>query len=347
MVGLASFLMLSFFTEGVFAQDLFKVSIPLSIGRQARVTFPDGSEKQVGRIERLPSASRWPGFDAAKWGKPGTVVATGVNAIHILLSIEKGRGRTISILPTYTVAPASGNDASIQIDGCAGTGLWAEWAPSVGTEVRVVLPNGEKERISPQNFPKAVSIEYTIASRSDCPYYVDIENRIGGKVTAVFRDSSRTIATVVHPVTGTGPFQGSQYQDTGRVRANHPGVVCISTVPYKKLGGFQIIPAEHAASPEMKAAEYEPEWMILAALPGSGPLCGKEPLFSGFLLPGPGPRDKDDPVWGKILYIPIVQCRVNNGPFQPLPVIFPGEAGNQLMRKITHLRILFPFELAR
>ena len=323
---------------------LFTVTIPLEPGRQVRVHFPDGTERQVGEVKSIPTRSLWPGFDASKWARPGCVAATGVNAIHLLLEVDRGRGRIISLIPTYTNAPASRPASAVVVEGLGGRSLWGAWAPHVGTPVTAVDRAGRRSPLSSESLPQAVALEYSVHPRADCPLYVEIENRLEGAVTVVWPHRSLPVAKVVHPFSGIGFFEGSQYQGVGRLRANHPGVVCLSTAPPGELGGFQILPERHAKSPEMKPAWYEPQWLILAPLVPEHSEPGTEPLFSGFLVPGPGDQDQAEGVFGRIVRIPTVEVRLDGGEWQPLPPVTKNGPDSPL-RRVTHLRVFFPFPL--
>ena len=74
------------------------------------------------------------------------------------------------------------------------------------------------------------------------------ENVFDGKVTGYYGgQSGKVLGRVLKPVTGSGRFGGSTYIGPGLLRANHPGVICVSTGPVGKPGGFQIVPAVHAS----------------------------------------------------------------------------------------------------
>jgi hypothetical protein len=101
-------------------------------------------------------------------------------------------------------------------------------------------------------------------------------------------------------VRGTGRFDGTEYAPASSIRANHPGVICISTTPRSNelslsravsknedpRGGFQIIPANHAMDSEMVKALFETEWMVVGPTESSNPSPdGSAPLFKYYIRP--------------------------------------------------------------
>ena len=276
---------------------LYHVEIPCEIGAKVIVTDSLGQKREIGEVVKLPTKSRWPSYTASAWGKPGTVCATAVNAMHILLSVEKGQGRTVSVIPKETIAPAAGVSAAIVISTKAGNGVWGLYAPTTGTPVTL----RGKGLISVDNFPKTGDIlEYDIFQKSESPYMLEIENNVGGSVTVFDPSGKRVIARVFKPVGGSGRFEGTKFQNIGQLRANHHGVICVSTCEIGKIGGFQIIPYEHAAeSKEMQHTLNDgvTQWLIIRGYdPKTGQdteLKGKRPLFFDAFIPGSGRDDKE------------------------------------------------------
>lgn len=293
----------------------------------------------IGKVKALPENTRWPSFTASAWGKEMTVVASAVNAIHILVSVENGKGRTMSILPGETVAPAAGPGAAVVTDMMAGRGIFGSWAPPVGSRVMVENSNGTSAgREAPPQEGTTLKI---IVEPSDNPYFLEIENRPGGRVTAWYSYGPVLTGRVIRPIAGTGRFDGTIFQDTGRIRANHPGVIDICTSPEGLVGGFQIIPLEHAFSKEMLGSWKMTQWMIVGPAGGGTDLKGSGPLFSGGLLPGPARGEKLWDLWATYGRKPLVLVRMNGGPWVRMPS-FSGRQDHAL-ENITHLRIYYPF----
>ena len=107
---------------------LYKITIPMETGKDVTVTTSDGTIYHVGQVFALPQTTRWPSYTASAWG-PRRVCASAVNALHMLVSIEKEKGRTLSIIPSETIAPAAGPGASIVISSEAGTGIFERGLP--------------------------------------------------------------------------------------------------------------------------------------------------------------------------------------------------------------------------
>ncbi len=340
-------------------ETLYRIEIPFELNESARAVLPDGTQISLGKIVRLPQKSRWPGYSASAWGEPGCVSATAVNALHLLLAVEKERGRTLSVLPLETIAPAAGADAGLVVDAPAGRGLFGAWAPPVGTPVFVRQADGSERALSEigQSAPhipqKGDTLVFDV-SIIETPYFVEIENRPGGRVVAWSqRDGAALLGRVIHALGGVGRFEGTLFQDSGRLRANHPGVVDISTSPVGQIGGFQIIPWDHAlASKEMQGAWDMTQWLIIAPADGKSHLGGTAPLFKEGFVPGPAHGEVlwNAPVGGKPDIFAtygrksLTLCRLDGGPWQWLP-----EAtgrNDTALAHVTHLRIYFPKELS-
>lgn len=307
----------------------FTVSIICVPGGSITIERPGELPQKIGSVISIPDSTKWPSFTASAWGEEGTVVATAVNAIHILLSVEKGRGRTISILPSETVAPAAAPGASIITDMKAGRALFGAWSPVEGS--RVTGADGPL-------YGKDLRI---LMIPSDNPYFLEIENRPGGRVTAWYEFGPQLIARVIRPVAGSGRFGGTLFQERGRIRANHPGVIDICTSPEGDVGGFQIIPLEHASSSEMLGAWKMTQWMIVAPLSTGKILKGTKPMFSGGLLPGPGKGEYLWDLWSTYGRRPLALVRAGGGEW----TMMPEASGRQdyALKDITHLRLYFPF----
>lgn len=319
-------------------RPLFQIEIPLVIGAEALIRLADGEAIPAGRVVAVPASTKWPAYTASGWGRPGTVAASAVNAIHLLLSVEEERGRTVSLLPAETFAPAAGAGNAVVIDVPAGRGLFGAWAPPVGSAVTVMGAEGIRP-LDAQSPPAAGERLFIDVVERPGPYMVDIDNRPGGDVLAwIDGYGARKIASVVRPLGGVGRFGGSQFQDRSRLRANHTGVICISTSRRGEVGGFQILPLLHAHSPEMKSAWELTQWLIIE--PVDGDFVGTAPLFSGHLVPGPAQGESLWDLWSTYGRRSLALCRLDGGPWQKLPLLEGRDDG--ALRDLTHLRIYFP-----
>ena len=101
-------------------REIYEVEIPFERGGVVRAVLQDGRVWELGRVVELPERTRWPSYTASAWGHPGAVTASAVNAVHILISVEEGQGRTMSVLPRETIAPAAGPGAAVVLDCRAG-----------------------------------------------------------------------------------------------------------------------------------------------------------------------------------------------------------------------------------
>lgn len=256
--------------------------------RLGRVLRPDrGQLKTIGPRE----------FTAADWAASGAVAATAVNAIHCKVAEGEPHSVVFSLMPQRYAQgdPQSYMDppSTILLDIAPARGIFAvPWAPYVGS--RLFLGDARRNRRQPwpPGHGPALGEEIWIEVVEPAPELrrLDFENRFDGRVTASFSDgASRIVARVLRPICGTGRFGGTTWTGTGRVRANHPGVLCISTGPVGQVGGIQLIPARHASDPELDYVRTVPVWMVLGPpSPDSPPLEGAWPLFSGALRPGEG-----------------------------------------------------------
>ncbi len=318
----------------------FTIALKCVPGGDITILRPGEPPQTAGRVVALPDGSRWPSFTASAWGHPGTVTATAVNALHILLSVEKGRGRTMSILPAETIAPAAGPGSAIVTDIRAGRSIFGAWAPSSGSAV-LIIPSG-KTTPETARLPLEGDTLLIRVPSSDNPYYLEIENRPGGRLTAWYDSGPKVEARVIRPLGGSGRFDGTLYQSAGRIRANHPGVIDICTSPEGLIGGFQIMPLEHASSSEMQGAWKMTQWMIVASADaGAQTLKGTVPLFSGGLVPGTATGEKLWDLWATYGRKPLVLVRIRGGNWGQMPKVSGRE--DHAFRDITHLRVYYPF----
>lgn len=228
------------------------------------------------------------------------------------------------------------------IEGKGGYGLFGGWAPPVGAPVTIISASGEERPFCGAILPQEGETLRIDVTRMSAPYMIEIENRPGGRVFSWSKSLGQTgvIARVIRPVRGVGRFEGTFYQSVGRLRANHPGVIDISTSPEGAIGGFQIIPLNHARSSEMAGAWTMTQWLIVDSPDGKTSLAGHPPLFGGALVPGPSETEHLWDIWSTYGRRPLVLCRVDGGPWKRLPEV----SGRQdhALENVTHLRIYFP-----
>ena len=286
-----------------------------------------------------PNRTNWPAYTASKWCEPSTVCASAVNAIHMLVNVENDRGRIISLVPSVTIAPAAEGGSFFSLDMPAGTGIFGGFAPLVGSHVSVLHEGKELPLIDVPEENDVLIIRSDLTQKF---FMLDIENRPGGRVIAHGVDGPKLIARVIHKVSGVGRFEGSLFQNNGRIRASHAGVIDVATSKRDTLGGLQIIPLKHAlTSPEMIYAWNSTQWMIISPLPNHPDLEGYEPLYKHSFISGPQLDDKLPDLWSQYGRKPLVLCRRDGGNFERLPEV-SGRVDDAL-KDVTHLRLYFPY----
>ncbi len=329
--------------RGAYAEpeEIFRLEIPATVGGVVRAVRPDGMVWELGRVTRVPTSSKSPGFTASAWAESETVVATAVNAIHITIDVENGHGRILSILPSETIAPAAGASAAFVVDCPAGRGIFGGWAPIVGSRVRVRRADGTYRDLTKGDLPaQGEVLVIWVTEDPDAPYMFDIENRAGGEVRAYRKGKSSVIARVEHPVSGSGRFDGTMFQRRSALRGNHCGVICISTSNFGDIGGFQIIPYEHAFSTEMRDVVNRTQWLIVRSVDGEK-MTARAPLFRGTFTPGAQVGEKLWDFWSTYGRRSLVLCRVDGGEWKRLDAVAGKD--DHAFEHITHLRIYTPF----
>jgi hypothetical protein len=118
-------------------------------------------------------------------------------------------------------------------------------------------------------------------------------------------------------------------------------VIDVSTSDYGVIGGFQIIPWDHAiGSKEMQGAWGATQWMVIGPADGRSKMGGTSPLFAGGLVPGPSRGERLWDVWSSYGRKSLVLARINGGEWTMLPPA-SGKSDDAL-KSVTHLRIYFP-----
>lgn len=298
-----------------------------------------GSWRSMGRVVR-PAVASAVGFNASRWGIPGTVVASGANAVHLKVGdTPDGRGRIVTLWP----AGSGWAPHVVLTDIPGGRAIFGgRYSAFVGNPVFVERAGGV---VSAQGWTPAVGDRVVIVVQRPEPYprEIEFENRFGGLVRARYADGSeRLLGVVLRPVAGVGRFEGTQYVGIGRVRANHPGVIDVSTSPVGQLGGFQIIPRDHAHSPELVGAILGTQWMVVGPLNPLDPSPqGTAPLFSSFIAPRYEPEDLSDEEWQRrVSERFLVLVRLDGGPWGLFPPLVGRD--NAALLHATHIKILMP-----
>jgi len=343
--------------------EQFRILVENAPGGQVAVSSDQGATWQcLGQVLRWAEQVNGNGYTASMWALPGTVAATAVNAIHIKtrLNPENGRGVVFSLLPREFASPHPNYqsylspDSSILTDLSAGHGIFGGgWAPLVGSQV-LLQREGEPIPLPADYCPARGDRLYLVVARPRCyPSQIVFENRFGGLITLVYPDgSSQAIGQVLKPVLGVGRFEGGLYTGIGRIRANHSGVIDVSISREGQLGGFQIIPAGHAMSPEMANARKLTQWMVVGPLTaGQGVWEGIAPLFLQYLRPQYDSADLYAPDWrDRLLARFLVEAQMAGQDWGAMPVFeldpdlsrpLPAWAMNAL-EGVARIRLLFP-----
>ncbi len=316
----------------------------------------------VGKVLYPTSMVSNTGYTASRWIEEGEIAAVAVNAIHVKTDYNwaDDRGVIFSILPKDQLqVPGYYNsylspDSSIYTDISAGQAIFGgEYTPYVGNKVSTQDASGNLYPVQLGFVPKQGDVLVIVVDRPfKYPKEIVFENRFGGLITLEYIDGEKkVIGTVLKPVVGVGRFTGTKYVDLGRIRANHPGVIDVSTSPMGETGGFQIIPAAHGMSDEMVNARLLTQWMVV------GPVSATEkspegvaPLFKYYLNPRYVPADIMDPDWdAKALERFLVEVKLKGSDaWRPMPSVsvdpdkpLPAWA-NKSLEDVTYIRVLFP-----
>lgn len=322
---------------------LYEIKIPMEPNEYVTVRTDSGMTDVIGQVVALPKTTRWPSYSASAWGTQGEVCASAVNALHMLVSVEKEKGRTLSIIPRETIAPAAGPGASVVISSKAGTGIFGAWAPPVGSKISVIKKGtDELSPLSVNNLPQKGDTLVITVQKAYHGYMAEIENRPGGRVTIWSKKDYRIIGRVIRPLAGIGRFEGTLFQRTSALRANHCGVIDFSSSKRGTIGGFQIIPWDHALlSKEMQGSWEMTQWMIIGPRDGKSMMGGTAPLFKDILVPGPSEGELLWDIWSTYGRRSLILARKNGGSWQKLPEV--AGRNDYALKDITHLKIYFPF----
>ena len=307
--------------------EIFRIYIEIAPGGKIEIVAENGARRLLGHVKEVPTKVNFPAFTAAKWGQKSSVVATAVNAVHLLIDVVGNRGVIYSILPSGENAEdeiPSGADypASIVTDILPGTALFGHNAPPVHSPCFV---QRQGELLTLRQAQRLATGDTLVIIAQAKPYFreIEIENQAEGLIHATDIFGGRNlIGRVARPVRGVGRFHGSEFAFPGRLRANHPGVICVSTSLPGEVGGFQIIPIEHASSTEMLPAWQLAQWLIVAPPPEATTMPGTSPLFGGILGPYFSPQALHTADWKeKLLRRVSILADYGDGSWRPLPVV--------------------------
>jgi hypothetical protein len=323
----------------------------------------------IGRVAQPTMKVNPRGYNASKYTPLGSVAATAVNAIHIKAGFneKENRGIIFSLSPDSNTETGKtslqsevspGSSAFTDIPG--GTGIFGgPFTPFVGNPLFLDNDKNSDLKPLPENYVPKLGDVWTILIKRPIRYPREVifENRFGGLITIQYRgEEPRVIGQVLRPVQGIGRFVGSYFSEVGRLRANHNGVIDVSTSPYGKVGSFQIVPANHAMSPETHYIRELTQWMVVGPVSALDPSWeGVSPLYSSFLRPRYDRNDVWDQDWIEGLagrfYFDVKTLGKNRvvSDWHPMPSLsvdakasLPSWAGTALAN-VTHLRIVFPF----
>lgn len=259
------------------------------------------------------------GFWASHYTVSSKVVGIGANALHIKVGPVKRFEPTLSLLSKENVQnpylvsllPKNTENSKTKINTNISGGeeiFGGTFSPYSGSDVYYFSKNNSWEKIEDYyniNSLSSVPTLIRIEVKKKTTNYGDVkeiifENKKQGDILINFKNGKMIkTGVVLQPVNGTGRFAGSEFVDIGRVRANHGGVICLSTSPdvgftydTNKRGGFQIIPINHAKylNKYLKTTYIgQNQWMIIAPLETSQEILGNDVFFEEPYLEGNAP----------------------------------------------------------
>ncbi|MFH1826728.1 MAG: hypothetical protein ABH823_05515 [bacterium] len=345
-------------------KELYRLKIENKAGGVVAVSQDQGfSWEPLGKVIYPTNQVSTSGYSAAKWVDPGHVAATAVNAIHVKTGAAEWDRSIFSILPKEFLQKPDNYrsflspNSSIYTDIPAGKLIFGGgYAPFVGNEVKVVRP-AQPVMTIPQDYVPGIGdiLQIIVQQPIKYPQEITFENRFGGRISIkYYSGEEKVIGEVLRPVVGVGRFSGTQFIGPGRIRANHAGVIDVSTSQMGQVGGFQIVPALHGE--DMGYVREQTQWMVIGpAEVKDYSLEGMAPFYKYFLRPSYGANDLYEADWQeKLLGRFLVQAKyVAEDKWRPMPINeinkfylnkdLPQWA-NSALRGVTHFRILFPVE---
>lgn len=312
--------------------ELFRIRVINAPGGAVEVSRDAGASwLRLGTVTAPALKVNPAGYTASKWATDSSIAASAVNALHVKIANhpETGRGVIFSIIPAGdTVGAAEGHPTtSIATDIAGGAAIFGGgFAPLVTSPVQVER-DGALVSLPADYVPaEGDALVIVVTEPPSSVVVLEFENRVGGLIRLRYQSGEEKIIGRVHQVvTGVGRFEGTIDAAPGRIRANHPGVIDISTSPLGLVGGFQIIPSGHAQSPELSYVATGTQWMVVGPLRDDDPSWeGVAPLFAGYLAP----NYREDDIWGRyddwmerLLARCQVQVRIDGGEWRLMPRI--------------------------
>ncbi len=245
--------------------------------------YSTSSSKNLGKVLKPIENINPFMFKASEYGHDYSIVASAVNALHLkLFTFRNNEGLIIGSAGFSILPNCENSEYGITTDIYPGTSIFNEYSPTVNSIISI------KDKNEKSVFRKFILlndiIEIKVKQRKK--YSIKIENSINGNITFYNeKQKSSIIGKVLQPVWGTGRFPGTKYSKGSTVRANHPGVICVSTSLLGNIGGFQIVPIDHAKSIELNYVFNNSAYMIVK-LNDDEKSAGKSPLFGGYITPG-------------------------------------------------------------
>ncbi len=310
--------------------EIFRIRIANSTGGAIAVSRDEGASwLPIGRVTGPATGANPAGYTASRWATDSSVCASAVNAVHVKIAnhAETGRGVIFSIIPAgETVGAAQGHRrTSIATDIAPGASIFGGGlAPPVDSPVLVVRDAGPV-RLARDYVPSAGDVLLIVVHAPPSPAAeIEFENAFGGLIRLRYAGGEeKVIGQVLRPVAGVGRFPGTIDAAPGRIRANHPGVIDISTSPIGQVGGFQIVPRGHAGSPELSYVLTSTQWMVVGPVSALEPSWeGVAPLFARYLVPSYRADDLQHEDWmRRLLSRCQVQVRFGDGDWELMPRI--------------------------
>jgi len=321
--------------------EVFRIRILNSAGGAVAVSRDGGASwLDIGTVTAPATGVNPAGYTAGKWAADSSVCASAVNAVHVKVTShpETGRGVIFSVIPAgHAVGAAEGHPSTaIATDIPGGAGIFGGgFAPPVNSPVFLVRDGGSLRLAADYVPAQGDVLVITVHEPPVVLTAIEFDNAFGGLIRARFPDGGgRVIGQVLRPVVGIGRFPGTVDAAPGRLRANHPGVIDISTSPVGLVGGFQIVPRGHAGSPELSYVLTSTQWMVVGPVSALEPSWeGVAPLFAGYLAPSYRPDDLLHDDWmERLLSRCQVQARFGDGDWELMPRIAidphaPADAG--------------------